>query len=174
MNKFHHQKWNFNAIWNRLFTYFFKAMKKINIGTKLTIVSVYKLLFVRKKENKKQRCIKNSLLQKLLAKFFLYSSLNISDFRKLSRATSQFCIKRKKVFYHSRCVDWYTNMVSRRQWDLIHMSLIYSDVVFLGNGFFQVFCVASQIQLPIMMAHRHLLKMSTSHPKVQKIIALKQ
>ena len=77
---------------------FSRPSKKINIGTKLTIVSVYKLLFVRKKENKKQRCIKNSLLQKLLAKFFLYSSLNISDFRKLSRATSQFCIKRKKFF----------------------------------------------------------------------------
>ena len=153
---------------------FFKAKKKIKMGTELTIVSIYKLLFVRKKKNKKQRCIKNSLLHKLLAKFFLYSSLNISDFRKLSRATSQFCIKRKKVFYHSRCVDWYTNMVSRRQWDLIHMSLIYSDVVCLGNGFFQVFCVASQIQLPIMMAHLRLLKMSTSHQKVQKIIALKQ
>ena len=154
--------------------HFFKAKEKDQNWYKINDSFCLQTSVCTQKENKKQRCIKNSLLHKLLAKFFLYSSLNISDFRKLSRATSQFCIKRKKVFYHSRCVDWYTNMVSRRQWDLIHMSLIYSDVVFLGNGFFQVFCVASQIQLPIMMAHLRLLKMSTSHQKVQKIIALKQ
>ena len=76
----------------------FQGQEKDQMVAELTIVSIYKLLFVRKKKNKKQRCIKNSLLHKLLAKFFPILIFEHFRFSKAFKSNFPVLYQKKKSF----------------------------------------------------------------------------